>query len=282
MANTTDRTDNTAKTDKIDKTDPANNLGNTDKTDNTGVKSTKKSRAIRIIITVILAILVIGIAAFAFYVNNYYHADDRATNALQSTANVKVHTLDNGDITFGPADPQAGIVFYPGGKVQAEAYAPLMQDLAERGFLSVIVPMPFNLAVFNTNGANGIQEQFPTVHKWILMGHSLGGSMAASYVDEHSDSWDGLILLASYSTADLTDNNINVLCIRGSNDNVLNMQAYTDNRLNLTDDTQEFIIPGGNHAQFGDYGNQSGDGEPEISTQEQQALTADVITQAFL
>lgn len=243
---------------------------------------TDKTRTLRIIIAAILVIFVIGIAAFAFYVNDYYHADDRATNALQSTANVKVHTLDNGDITFEPADPQAGIVFYPGGKVQAEAYAPLMQDLAERGFLSVIVPMPFNLAVFNTNGASGIQEQFPTVHKWILMGHSLGGSMAASYVDGHSDSWDGLILLASYSTADLTDNNINVLCIRGSNDNVLNMQAYTDNRLNLTDDTQEFIIPGGNHAQFGDYGNQSGDGEPEISAQEQQALTADVITQAFL
>lgn len=273
---------NTDKTDKVNKTDPANNLGNTDKTGNTGAKSTKKTRALRIILAAILAILVIGIAAFAFYVNDYYHADDRATNALQSTTNVKVHTLDNGNIAFEPADPQAGIVFYPGGKVQAEAYAPLMQDLAERGFLSVIVPMPFNLAVFNTNGAGGIQEQFPTVHKWIIMGHSLGGSMAASYVDGHNDSWDGLVLLASYSTADLTDNNIDVLCIRGSNDNVLNKQAYTDNHSNLANDTQEFIIPGGNHAQFGDYGNQSGDGEPEISAQEQQALTADAIAQTFL
>lgn len=263
-------------------TSSTDKVNNTDKTGNTGAKNTKKSRTLRIILAAILAILVIGIAAFAFYVNDYYHADDRATNALQSTANVKVHTLDNGDIAFEPADPQAGIVFYPGGKVQAEAYAPLMQDLAEHGFLSVIVPMPFNLAVFNTNGAGGIQEQFPTVHKWILMGHSLGGSMAASYVDEHSDSWDDLILLASYSTADLTDNNIDVLCIRGSNDNVLNKQAYTDNHSNLANDTQEFIIPGSNHAQFGDYGNQSGDGEPEISAQEQQALTADVITQAFL
>ncbi len=140
-------------------TSSTDKVNNTDKTGNTGAKSTKKSRTLRIILAAILAILVIGIAAFAFYVSDYYHADDRATNALQSTANVKVHTLDNGDIAFEPADPQAGIVFYPGGKVQAEAYAPLMQDLAERGFLSVIVPMPFNLAVFNTNGADGIQEQ---------------------------------------------------------------------------------------------------------------------------
>lgn len=263
-------------------TSSTDKVKNTDKTGNTGAKSTEKTRTLRIILAAILAILVIGIAAFAFYVNDYYHADDRATNALQSTANVKVHTLDKGCIAFEPADPQAGIVFYPGGKVQAEAYAPLMQDLAERGFLSVIVPMPFNLAVFNTSGADGIQEQFSTVHQWILMGHSLGGSMAASYVDGHSDSWDGLILLASYSTADLTDNNIDVLCIRGSNDSILNKQTYTDNRSNLADDTQEFIIPGGNHAQFGDYDNQSGDGEPEISAQEQQALTADAIAQAFL
>lgn len=85
-------------------TSSTDKVNNTDKTGNTGAKSTKKTRALRIILAAILAILVIGIAAFAFYVNDYYHADDRATNALQSTANVKVHTLDNGDIAFEPAD----------------------------------------------------------------------------------------------------------------------------------------------------------------------------------
>lgn len=263
-------------------TDTSNTANAISATNTPSTKNPKKHRALKIIIAVVIAIVVMGVAAFAFYVNDYYHADNRATAALQSTTDVQVRTLDNGDIAFEPANPQAGIVFYPGGKVQAEAYAPLMQDLAERGFLCIIVPMPFNLAVFNVNGADGIQGQFPNIHEWILMGHSLGGSMAATYADEHNDSWDGLVLLASYSTADLTDNNIEALSIRGSNDQVLNMQSYEDNRANLPADTTEDIIAGGNHAQFGDYGAQSGDGTPEISPAEQQQITADAIAQAFL
>lgn len=70
-----------------------------------------------------------------------------------------------GDIVFEPANPQVGIVFYPGGKARTEAYAPLMQDLAEREFVSVIVPIPFNLTVFNVDGASGVQEQFSSIQK---------------------------------------------------------------------------------------------------------------------
>lgn len=242
----------------------------------------KKRRVLRAAIVVILALVAIGVGAFALYVNDYYHANDRAIEALQSTEDVQVRILDNGGIAFEPAEPPAGIVFYPGGKVQAEAYAPLMQRLAERGFVSVIVPMPFNLAVLNVDGANGIQEQFPSVREWVLMGHSLGGSMAAAYVDGHGGSWDGLVLLASYSTSDLSDDGLDVLCVRGSEDGVLNEQAYAGNRPNLPLDAQEVIIPGGNHAQFGDYGPQAGDGAPGIPAEEQQKIAADEIAQTFL
>ena len=97
--------------------------------------------------------------------------------------------------------------------MQAEAYAPLMRDLADRGFLCVIVPMPFNLAVLDANGADGVQERFPAVQRWILMGHSLGGVMAAGYLDGHARSWDGLVLLGAYFTADLSDDGVTVLSI---------------------------------------------------------------------
>ena len=254
----------------------------TNETNNAANTGKKIHRILRVILAIIAAFIIAGCVAFAIYVNDYYRADDRANAALQSTEDVQVHTLSNGNIVFEPAEPQAGIVFYPGGKVQAEAYAPLMQDLAKRGFVSVIVPMPFDLAVFNVDGASGIQEQIPSVQKWILMGHSLGGSMAATYIDGHSESWDGLVLLASYSTSDLTDNNLEVICIRGSEDGVLNEQAYADNQSNLSHDALESVIQGGNHAQFGDYGAQEGDGEPSISSEEQQKLTADEIAQVFL
>lgn len=245
-------------------------------------KPKRPHRKLKIALATVLAVAVAGAVGFGVYASDYYHADDTALKAMESTSSISVHRLDNGDIAFEPADPQAGIVFYPGGKVQAEAYAPLMQDLAERGFLCVIVPMPFNLAVLNANGADGVQQQFPAVQKWILMGHSLGGVAAASYLDDHASSWDGLVLLGAYSTADLTSDDLPVLSIVGENDGVLNREAANENASNLGEEGREFDIPGGNHAQFGSYGPQAGDGEATISPEEQQSLTAEEVASTFL
>ena len=156
------------------------------------------------------------------------------------------------------------------------------KDLAERGFVGVIVPMPFNLAVLNVDGADGIQERFPSVREWTLAGHSLGGSMAAAYADGSGGSWDGLVLLASYSASDLSDDGLDVLCVRGGDDGVLDEWACADSRPNLPRDAQEVVIRGGNHAQFGSYGPQAGDGAPGISAEEQRKIVADEIAQAFL
>lgn len=242
----------------------------------------KPRRTLKIVLTALLSLIVVGAVGFGIYVSDYYHADSAALEAMESTKSVSVHRLDNGDIAFEPADPQAGIVFYPGGKVQAEAYAPLMQSLADRGFLCVVVPMPFNLAVLNVNGADGVQQQFPSVQKWILMGHSLGGAIAATYVDSHASSWDGLVLLGAYSTVDLTGDDLSVLSVIGGNDGVLNRDAANENASNLGEEGREFDIPGGNHAQFGSYGPQAGDGDATISPEEQQSLTADEVASIFL
>lgn len=242
----------------------------------------KTHRKLKIVLMAVLAVIVVGAIGFGVYVGDYYHADDAALAAMESTDAVAVQRLEDGDIAFVPDDPRAGIVFYPGGKVQAEAYAPLMRDLADRGFLCVIVPMPFNLAVLDANGADGVQERFPTVRRWILMGHSLGGVMAAGYLDGHARSWDGLVLLGAYSTADLSDDGVTVLSITGDSDGVLNRQAAADNEGNLGEGARELVIPGGNHAQFGSYGPQDGDGEASLSPEEQRALTADEVAGVFL
>ena len=106
--------------------------------------------------------------------------------------------------------------------------------------------------------------------------------MAAAYADGSGGSWDGLVLLASYSASDLSDDGLDVLCVRGSEDGVLDERAYADNRPNLPRDAQEVVIRGGNHAQFGSYGPQAGDGAPGISAEEQRKIVADEIAQAFL
>lgn len=221
----------------------------------------------------IAALLVICFALATGYVSDYYRADEAAAAAMAGAVEQK------GMLCFGEEGAEAGLIFYPGGKVEHTAYAPLMNDLAARGVFCVLIDMPLNLAVLDMNAAEGIAQQYPAINRWYIGGHSLGGSMAAAYAAEHAEELEGLILLAAYSTADLSGAGIDVLSLYGSEDCVLNMQKYGEYRANLPSDLQEHVIEGGNHAGFGDYGPQDGDGVETISKAEQWRITADRIIQ---
>ena len=236
-----------------------------------------KKRA-RIILSVCLAfLLVIGIGGYA-YMSDYYHADETALEVMAYQTD-RVQTEQDGDVIwFVPEDPIAGLIFYPGGKVEHTAYAPLMRACAENGILCALVRMPGNLAVLDPNAADGLQEAYPEITTWYIAGHSLGGAMAANYAAAHAEDFDGLILLAAYSTKDLTGTPLRVLSVYGSEDGVMNRESYEKNRANLPADTTEVVLDGGCHAQFGCYGPQAGDGIPTISGEEQLRQTAEAIT----
>ena len=237
----------------------------------------KNKRKILIISILIVAALAIIFGACAIYLGDYYRADEGAIAVFAPEENISVSTLDDGNIVFEPQGATVGFIFYPGGKVEANAYQPLMAELAREGVLCVLVEMPFNLAVFDINAADGIQEQYPEIKDWYIGGHSLCGSMAASYLADHVDEYEGLILLGSYSTADLSDTDLDVLSIYGSEDKVLNREKYDENKSNLPDGFCEVVIDGGCHAYFGMYGAQDGDGTPTISNHEQIRLTVESI-----
>lgn len=133
------------------------------------------------------------------------------------------------------------------------------------------------VAVLDANAADGLPEKHPEITSWYIAGHSLGGAMAANYAAVHSDDYSGLILLAAYSTKDLTQAPLRVLSVYGSEDGVMNRESYKKNWANLPADTEEIILEGGCHAQFGSYGPQDGDGTPTISGEEQIGQTADAI-----
>lgn len=211
------------------------------------------------------------------YVNDYYRADEDAERALLSDEAVKVEWIENNVIAFVPEDAVAGLIFYPGGKVEYTAYAPLLHGLAEEGVLCVLCRMPCNLAVLAPDAAEGMQENFSRIEKWYIGGHSLGGSMAAVHVAEHADDYNGLILLAAYSTKDISSSGLQVLSVYGTQDGVLNMEKYANNLTNLPADRKECIIEAGCHAQFGSYGEQDGDGTPGISGEEQRQITIETI-----
>jgi pimeloyl-ACP methyl ester carboxylesterase len=139
--------------------------------------------------------------------------------------------------------------------------------------------MPGNLAVLDMNAADGIKEKHLEIESWYMSGHSLGGSMASSYIAENSKEFDGIILLASYSTADLSALGLDVLSIYGSNDGVLNMEKYEEYKPNLPEDFKEVVINGGCHAYFGAYGEQEGDKKATITREEQIEITVKEILQ---
>lgn len=226
------------------------------------------------------ALLFVLIMGCAFYIRDFYPADKAALLALESGDGVTVEQTDEA-VFFVPEDPAGGLVFYPGGKVEHTAYAPLMRELAEKGILCVLPEMPLRLAVLDVNAAKEVPEQYPEVGDWYIGGHSLGGSMAAACAETYADRFEGLVLLASYSTKDLTDSNLRVLSVYGTEDGVLNRENYSENRGNLPDSTVEIVVDGGNHACFGSYGVQEGDGAARISPEDQLQETAGLMLAFF-
>ena len=236
-----------------------------------------RKKRIYAVVAVILAIILLCGISCAVYVSDYYHAEEAAVLAMASDGHITVSEAEDGNLLFLPDNPQSGLIFYPGGKVEYTAYAPLMRACAQRGIFCVLLKMPWNLAVLDVNAADGITQQYPDIDAWYLGGHSLGGAMAANYAASHSGEFDGLILLAAYSTKDLSGSDLTVLSVCGSEDHVLNAKKYAVNQSNLPADTIEVVIEGGCHAGFGTYGPQSGDGTPSISSQEEIDRTAEEI-----
>ena len=240
----------------------------------------KRKRKIFIITVSIALALAMIVGACAIYLGDYYRADYEAIGAFLPQGTTFKEDSD-GTIVFEPEGATKGLIFYPGGKVEYRAYVPLMQACAEKGILCVLVEMPFNLAVLDVNAADGIQREYPEIEDWYIGGHSLGGSMAASYLAGHTEDYEGLILLGSYSTADLSDTDLEVLSVFGSEDQVMNREKYDENKSNLPTDFTETVIEGGCHAYFGMYGAQEGDGTPTITNEEQIRITVENIVKVM-
>jgi hypothetical protein len=228
-----------------------------------------KKKKIIIRILIILAAVILTLAGtFLIYVLQYYKAAATAQD-IYSTYSESIEVGKDYTVFYPEPDKNKnkGLIFYPGGKVEETAYAPILNRLSGEGITCVLIKMPFHLAVFDVNAADGIMEQFPEITSWYMGGHSLGGAMASSYAVKHSEEVAGLILLAAYP---VNKSDIPAVIIYGSEDKVLN-------RDKLKGLTGLVEIQGGNHAQFGNYGFQKGDGTASISSEEQQIETVQAI-----
>ena len=218
---------------------------------------------------IVLLILVILAGAFFWYVSDYYRAEDVALEVMAQDSGITVQ--DNLTILSPTYPTDTALIFYPGAKVEAEAYLPLLDQIRQTGIACILVHMPFHMAIFDANEAQKVIAQFPEYQHWYIGGHSMGGAMASKFASDHPDQVDGLILLGAYIYGDYPDED--TLTIYGSlNQSVEEHIDYTENIVE---------IEGGNHAQFGNYGPQKGDLPAAISAEEQQKQTVEAI-EAFL
>jgi hypothetical protein len=222
----------------------------------------------------LLVVVLLGVTGFVVWANNPAQPMAQALASLQGDDQVGV--IEGKWIVFQPlVEPkETGFIFYPGGRVDARAYAPQARAIAEKGYPVVIVPMPLNLAVFGINRADEVIDAFPDIEQWVVGGHSLGGAMAANYTRNNPDAVDGLVLWASFpasndSLADRLD--LIAYSVYGTLDGLATPEEVLASKPLLPPSARFVPIEGGNHAQFGWYGDQRGDGVATVSRQVQQA-----------
>jgi dienelactone hydrolase len=227
------------------------------------------------ILIVVCLIVVVTLSGFIIWAETPPPPMQEAYDALES--DIQVNVLQGQWLVFQPnySNYTTGFIFYPGGRVNYLSYAPYAHAIAAEGYLVIIVPMPLNLAVFGGNAASDVIAAYPDVSSWVIGGHSLGGSMATQYIHDNPNRIKGLVLWASYpaSNIDLSKQNLSVLTIHGTNDGLVSNKQIDDSLKQLPADTFRVEIDGGNHAQFGWYGTQSGDNPATISREQQQSQT---------
>jgi pimeloyl-ACP methyl ester carboxylesterase len=217
----------------------------------------------------ILGLLIILVGVYLFTLSPVGPLPE-ALPYMQSTDKVQVKTGDYA--WFQPAVNPAkiGFIVYPGGRVDYRSYAPLAAGLASKGWPVAVVPMPLDLAVLAPDKARQVIAEHPEVTRWVIGGHSLGGTMAARYAVQNPGDISGIVFLASYPADDkLAATSLPVLTIFASEDGLVTAEDREKYRPRFPTSTEWVMISGGNHAGFGWYGKQEGDNTASISLEEQ-------------
>ncbi len=205
-------------------------------------------------------------------------AEQIALDALHDGGGVTVDVSRSTIRLVPDADPRSvGLAFYPGAKVDPQAYAHVLRPLAEAGFEVVIFKQPYNLAILDSNAADAvIGDPDDAIDEWVVAGHSLGGAMASRYAEQERDELAGLLLYAAYPVIDMSDRSeLSVMSVFGTADGVAEPADIEDRMSDLPPATEFVAIEGAIHSFFGDYGLQRGDGTPGVSREEAQREIAD-------
>ena len=230
-------------------------------------------RTVALWVVGVLALLVVVALVWAHTVM----AGDR-TAALEAWTNDAISITDTGhSVILSPTSGaiEQGLVFVPGAKVDPYAYLYKLSGIAEQGTTVVITKPTLNLALADLRPLDTFTADVPGIDSWLVGGHSLGGVKACQYATD--DSVDGLVLFGSYCASDLSNSGLPVLSFVAENDGLSTPEKIADAMGNLPRTGTVVEIPGANHANFGNYGEQPGDG---VSTADDSTVQR-MITREF-
>jgi len=228
-----------------------------------------------VIVWGLVVVLVLGIGGIVAWSQiGVMPAEEAPLASVRENPAIHVDDAEQG-IVLTPADGESdlGLVFVPGAKVDPWAYAPILQSLAEEGVTVVITRPWLNLAFFDLRGLDAFTSAAPDIDDWAIGGHSLGGVRACQLASDA----EALVLFGSYCSNDLSDSDLAVLSISGSEDGLSTPDKIDAARGMLPADAEMIEIDGASHASFGDYGPQAGDGEPTITDDEMHAQVAEIL-----
>ncbi|KOX95520.1 alpha/beta hydrolase [Halorubrum tropicale] len=229
---------------------------------------TRRTLALAAGAVVLLSAIVVAAGAAYFAAGLGPNAD--AVAAAEADPDVAVDRTPVGTaVRDGPVTASTvGFVYYPGGRVSHESYVPTAAEIvaaSDRAALVVVVDAPLNLAVLAPDRADRVRERYPDVDAWAVGGHSLGGAMACRHAAGNAGAYDALVLHAAYCDRDLSQSGLDALVVLGGADGVIDAERERASRENLPADARVVELDGVNHAGFGAYGPQPGDGPASLS-----------------
>ncbi|WP_215190542.1 alpha/beta hydrolase [Exiguobacterium sp. s6] len=211
----------------------------------------------------LLGVMLVAIIGFLVWTQLTYGPTEEARGYV-----AEAREVDN-RLEFGQTDSEVGFILYPGAKVEKEAYAYYGTRLAEEGVFVAIPSLRLNLGIADIDAAEDIIAAHPDIERWVVGGHSLGGSAASGYALEHEAQVEGVIFLASYPISSMADSDLRVLSVSGEIDGLATPADIEASRDNVPDDAVFHQIKDGNHANFGMYGPQDGDNDSPLSAKQQ-------------
>lgn len=237
---------------------------------------TKRRARVRGAVVVAAVIVVVVSAGFLAYAASPMMAEEEPLSRAESTVEV-TETAEG--VVLTPSQPDGtGLVFFAGARVDPAAYANKLSGVAASGITVVIARPTLNFAILETRALSTWQGLAPGIARWAVGGHSLGGVRACMYAEDAGNDVAGIVLFGSYCSVDLSGTGIPALTFIGENDE-LSTEAKIADASDLLPASAEFVtIPDASHAQFGDYGDQPGDGPQEADDADvRDAITEGVV-----